>query len=61
MTITTPNTGWIIVRVGMFAAIEDRKKYADLMSPVLEQPTFAGFLRDAVLHRQGFWARSYLS
>lgn len=49
------------MRVGMFAAIEDRKKYADLMSPVLEQPTFAGFLRDAVLRRQGFWASCCLS
>lgn len=43
--------GWIIAPAGMFAAIEERKKYADLMSPVLEQLTFADFLRDGELDR----------
>jgi GntR family transcriptional regulator/MocR family aminotransferase len=43
--------GWIIVPAEMYAAIEDRKKYADLMSPILEQLTFADFLREGELDR----------
>jgi GntR family transcriptional regulator/MocR family aminotransferase len=43
--------GWIIVPSEMYAAIKDRKKYADLMSPILEQLTFADFLREGELDR----------
>ncbi|HEX8474895.1 MAG TPA: PLP-dependent aminotransferase family protein [Pyrinomonadaceae bacterium] len=43
--------GWIIAPAEMYAAIEDRKKYADLMSPILEQLTFADFLREGELDR----------
>jgi GntR family transcriptional regulator/MocR family aminotransferase len=35
----------------MYAAIEDRKKCADLMSPILEQLAFADFLREGELDR----------
>lgn len=43
--------GWIIAPAEIYAAIEERKKYADLTSPALEQLTFAGFLRDGELDR----------
>lgn len=43
--------GWIIVPVEMYTAVEDRKKYADLTSPILEQLTFAEFLREGELDR----------
>jgi GntR family transcriptional regulator/MocR family aminotransferase len=43
--------GWIISPADMYAAIEERKKYADLTSPVLEQLTFADFLREGELDR----------
>jgi GntR family transcriptional regulator/MocR family aminotransferase len=43
--------GWIIVPTEMYASIEDRKKHADLMSPILEQLTFADFLREGELDR----------
>jgi GntR family transcriptional regulator/MocR family aminotransferase len=43
--------GWIIAPVEMYPAIEDHKKYADLMSPILEQLTFADFLRNGELDR----------
>lgn len=39
--------GWVVAPAEMYAAIEDRKKYADLTSPTLEQLTFADFLRGA--------------
>lgn len=43
--------GWIIAPAEMYDAIAERKKYVDLMSPVLEQLTFADFLREGELDR----------
>ena len=43
--------GWIIAPVEVYDAVENRKKYADLMSPILEQLTFASFLREGELDR----------
>ncbi len=43
--------GWIIAPAVMYAAIGERKKYADLTSPTLEQLTFADFLRAGELDR----------
>lgn len=43
--------GWIVAPAEMSAAVAERKKYADLMSPALEQLTFADFLREGELDR----------
>jgi GntR family transcriptional regulator / MocR family aminotransferase len=43
--------GWLVVPAEMYAAIENRRSYADLVSPILEQLTFAEFLRDGELDR----------
>jgi GntR family transcriptional regulator/MocR family aminotransferase len=43
--------GWMVVPAEMYAAVEDCKKYADLGSPILEQLTFAEFLREGELDR----------
>jgi GntR family transcriptional regulator/MocR family aminotransferase len=43
--------GWMAVPAELREVVEDRKRYADLGSPVLEQLTFAEFLRDGELDR----------
>jgi len=43
--------GWMIVPAEMYATVEDCKRYADLGSPILEQLTFAEFLREGELDR----------
>src|SRR5262245_61746050 len=43
--------GWMAVPAEMYAAVEDCKRYADLGSPILEQLTFAEFLREGELDR----------
>ncbi len=43
--------GWMAVPAEMYADVEDHKKYADLGSPILEQLTFAEFLREGELDR----------
>ncbi|HKS26764.1 MAG TPA: PLP-dependent aminotransferase family protein [Pyrinomonadaceae bacterium] len=54
--------GWIIIPAEIYAAIEERKKNADLMSPILQQLAFADFLREGELDRhlrrmRGFYRR----
>jgi GntR family transcriptional regulator / MocR family aminotransferase len=43
--------GWMIVPSEIYATVEDCKRYADLGSPILEQLTFAEFLREGELDR----------
>jgi GntR family transcriptional regulator/MocR family aminotransferase len=43
--------GWMIVPAEMYKTVEDCKRYADLGSPILEQLTFAEFLREGELDR----------
>jgi GntR family transcriptional regulator / MocR family aminotransferase len=43
--------GWMIVPAEIYATVEDCKRYADLGSPILEQLTFAEFLRQGELDR----------
>jgi GntR family transcriptional regulator/MocR family aminotransferase len=43
--------GWMAVPAELCEVVEDCKRYADLGSPVLEQLTFAEFLRDGELDR----------
>jgi len=43
--------GWMAVPAEVYAAVEDCKRYADLGSPILEQLTFAEFLREGELDR----------
>lgn len=43
--------GWLAVPAEMCASIVDRKRYADLASPILEQLTHAQFLREGELDR----------
>jgi len=43
--------GWIVAPPGICRTIEERKRCADLMSPILDQLTFAAFLREGELDR----------
>jgi GntR family transcriptional regulator/MocR family aminotransferase len=43
--------GWLVVPAELYATVEDRKRYADLGSPILEQLAFAEFLNEGELDR----------
>jgi DNA-binding transcriptional MocR family regulator len=51
----------VLEKAEMYVSIEDRKKYADLTSPILEQLTFAEFLREGELDRHLRRMRSIVS